>query len=327
MYEPQDEMDRKEQKKLIADCIKALEETRRYASRSLKENLDPEEALRSPSFQFVSQFVTSNGLLPETRKLAKVADTASGSIAHLNLSHVARLESELHTLYGGKWPNQWINCNFFDSMDQQPLTNQRGAVCLTELVRLDQCISTAIKPNIMHLVQDHVHRAVSDALHQTNLVMEGLLDLQVLIPAPPLPDLAKAIKNTNHQMPTVESILATVPTSVRTKLQEPLGMLTKRVIAQQEMHRQQVQSLTEELDFHQSIYSKYNAMIAAVTTKLDDRRKQIVKLLSTSIEPLVALQTRLQSLEMNQDHVMAFLDEFETALNTTVDLVRQINAT
>ncbi|KAI8925570.1 hypothetical protein BC831DRAFT_267550 [Entophlyctis helioformis] len=289
-------------KKLLAECIKMMEAMHKFSMRHTKDRLDTGEGRQSANFQFLTEFLSSGRLLPSKKSkslpnMASIDDTASGRIGHLNLRHVARLETELHSLFG-------------------------------DLVQLKQCIATSIEPNVATIVQQHAHDVVQRAMQQTVLVAESLMSLQVLVPAPPLPRLHQVLgkEDAVTPVPTLDDVLSIAPSAARAKLREPLELLFKASAAREEMHDQEAKKMRDELEFHRGTYAKYNTMIAGVIDKLDHRRKQVAAHISDSLAPLVLLQERLGSLELTREAVVVFLEEFEQALGAAIERVQEIDS-
>lgn len=95
----------------------------KHITRQAKDRLDTRDDEQSPAVEFLSEFICPK----RTRDLAPVslADVCSGSIEHLNLRHVGRLESQLHVLYSGE------ECQIYRTMacllhDSPPLLRSQG---------------------------------------------------------------------------------------------------------------------------------------------------------------------------------------------------------
>lgn len=79
--------------KLTCQYLEALQ---KQIHRKLKDHTrESREEDKTPDFEFLSEFIST----PKHSQKVSLADICSGSISHLNLKHVSRLESQLHGLY------------------------------------------------------------------------------------------------------------------------------------------------------------------------------------------------------------------------------------
>ncbi|KAL2919814.1 hypothetical protein HK105_200731 [Polyrhizophydium stewartii] len=119
---------------------------------------------------------------------------------------------------------------------------------------------------------------------------------------------------------------ATRHTRNRLDKAEDLRSQSFRFVSEFIMAEEKAMAYAAELEFHRGVYKEYNTMVADIANKLDHRRKHLADLLSRSVEPLVQLQQRLDSLELTREAVGEYLEEFETALANLLDRIREIEA-
>ena len=78
-------------------CVQYIEALKRQMNRTIKDRLrNNSEENKTPDFLFISEFVAAP---KRSSSVASLAEICSGSLDHLNLKHVSRLETQLHTLY------------------------------------------------------------------------------------------------------------------------------------------------------------------------------------------------------------------------------------
>jgi hypothetical protein len=137
-----------------AELQQLLKRIEALASHIVRQERDHIESNRDPQFQFISEFITGGVTLDQVSK---------GSIDHLNLKHVSRLEIQLQKLYA-------------------------------QLSELGTCLSTSLEPNIAPIFQGRIQTVFENSMDQLLLSMNSLLSLSCLLPVAPLPSLEK-IKN------------------------------------------------------------------------------------------------------------------------------------
>lgn len=106
----------------LLECVKMLDALHRHSSRHIKSRLDSNEQFKPANFYFVSDFISTGKMVPPNHRLANLDEVSNGTVGHLNLKHVARLETDLFDLY-------------------------------SDIVRLHECLETAIEPNVSSLIK------------------------------------------------------------------------------------------------------------------------------------------------------------------------------
>jgi hypothetical protein len=130
----------------LESLFKRLEALAKHISRQERDNIDN---LSDPQFQFISDFVSPKSVLT----LHKASD---GSIDHLNVEQVARLDVQLQSLYG-------------------------------KLSELEASLSTSFEPNVAPLFQKQVQTVFEASMNELVGAMNSLLSVSTLLPAAPIP--------------------------------------------------------------------------------------------------------------------------------------------
>ncbi|XP_052102124.1 uncharacterized protein LOC127735799 [Mytilus californianus] len=173
---------------------------------------------------FVNEFVR-----PGSEEEITLLDIASGHLEHLNLKHVAKLETKLASLY-------------------------------KELIGFHSLIEEAEKPSL-HPVSEHTNKAMRD--HMTTRLLKScamikdccgdLVQLSLLYPSAPWPPLKRsAIKDL-----TCDQVMKSLPVLPKTKVKEVqsvIDAMLKAVNYKNSMTNHEIKSLKEDLKFHKSVY-------------------------------------------------------------------------
>nr|KAJ3422950.1 hypothetical protein HK105_005372 [Polyrhizophydium stewartii] len=150
-------------------------------------------------------------------------------------------------------------------------------------------------------------RLISEKLKQAVTALDGKVECFKMLDAMH----KHATRHTRNRLDKAEDLRS-----------QSFRFVTPRII----MAEEKAMAYAAELEFHRGVYKEYNTMVADIANKLDHRRKHLADLLSRSVEPLVQLQQRLDSLELTREAVGEYLEEFETALANLLDRIREIEA-
>ncbi|XP_076104870.1 uncharacterized protein LOC143073320 [Mytilus galloprovincialis] len=173
---------------------------------------------------FVNEFVR-----PGSEEEITLLDIASGHLEHLNLKHVAKLETKLASLY-------------------------------KELIGFHSLIEEAEKPSL-HPVSEHTNKAMHDRmitrlLKSCAMIKDccgDLVQLSLLYPSAPWPPLKRsAIKDL-----TCDQVMKSLPVLPKTKVKEVqsvIDAMLKAVNYKNSMTNYEIKSLKEDLKFHKSVY-------------------------------------------------------------------------
>jgi hypothetical protein len=144
------------QLKILSDCSKRIEGISRSIKRKEKDRIE-KHGLDLP-FYFSSDFLGSK---KKELQHTTLADISSGSLKHINLVHISRLEKKLGVLY-------------------------------TSLLSLETCLSSCWEPHFVKpLFQDRVSKTFSSAMEQLVLSLNSIASLTPLLPVAPLPSIEK----------------------------------------------------------------------------------------------------------------------------------------
>ena len=146
--------------KLIQDCIFTLESISKQTKRKEKQRLDSaaDRNKVDPAFHFLSPFLDQS-VKP---KHASLLDIVSGSLDHLNLKHVARLEGELSDLY-------------------------------STLLDFEGCLSSSWEPCVLPFLDDRIHDIFKEAMTKLMSCINGLLSVSALLPVASVPCLESVV--------------------------------------------------------------------------------------------------------------------------------------
>ena len=79
----------------LSACLKYIQALQKQLHLKSRDRLRESDQDKTPDFMFISDFVVQKGDLT----YPTLADICSGEYQHLNLKHISRLESQLHSLY------------------------------------------------------------------------------------------------------------------------------------------------------------------------------------------------------------------------------------
>ncbi|KAJ3300707.1 hypothetical protein HK104_007608 [Borealophlyctis nickersoniae] len=243
----------RERSKVTADQIASLkcgiqitETLLKQLSRRIKDHLNTREEERSPALEFLSEFVCPKrrgNIHPVT-----LADVCSGRIEHLNLRHVARLESQLHGLH-------------------------------SDLLALRNCIHASFRPHIPDF-SEHLEVTYERAMSNLTSTMDALLSVSVLVPVAPAPAIRRVVRGGYPEIPTAADVLQHFPVlsaNARSKAEDALKALLKAVQYYKEMHDREQEGLEKELEFHRGVYQKYNSKISSIADRLEIQRQEMTE--------------------------------------------------
>lgn len=165
-------------------------------NRRVKDHLrDSSMEYKTSDFLFVSEFAAQ----PKEGSLQSVSlmDICSGDLAHLNLKHVSRLESQLHKLHERKG---------FPKTETEWISNDE-----IDLAKLQCSLDTCLVPNLLPELQEHAKSTLDDAQTELLSSLNSLLSLLVLIPSAPCPHLDKVRVTGLPTLPSSDEILAQLP--------------------------------------------------------------------------------------------------------------------
>lgn len=172
---------------------------------------------------------------PSLQNDVTLLDVASGSLEHLNLKQVTKLETKLSTLY-----RELISLH--SALDQDQEANQAASSCMWT-----SC----------HVTLAARERLMTQILKSCAIIKDctcDLLDLSLLFPAAPWPPLKKsALKEV-----TAERVLKCLPGMARSKSTESQKIIQALVKAYNYkvfMLNSQIQSLREEVKYHHKVYN------------------------------------------------------------------------
>ena len=172
----------------LKSCLQYLDALQRQIHRRIKDHLrDSSVEDRTPDFEFISEFVATS----KTSSTVSLLDVCSGDLKHLNLKHVSRLESKLHSLYGRK-----STCTFK----------------ITDLCQLKSCFDTFLVPNTLSEMPDRFRNLLANTEEELVTAMASLLSLSVIVPAAPSPSLERIRKLGLAALPTKEEMMSQFPT-------------------------------------------------------------------------------------------------------------------
>ncbi|CAG2234348.1 unnamed protein product [Mytilus edulis] len=191
-------------------------------SETLAENTTVRNLTRP--LMFVNEFVR-----PGSEEEITLLDIASGHLEHLNLKHVAKLETKLASLY-------------------------------KELIGFHSLIEEAEKPSL-HPVSEHTNKAMHDRM-TTRLLKScamikdccgDLVQLSLLYPSAPWPPLKRSVIKDL----TCDQVMKSLPVLPKTKVKEVQSVvdaMLKAVNYKNSMTNHEIKSLKEDLKFHKSVY-------------------------------------------------------------------------
>ncbi|KAJ8042479.1 hypothetical protein HOLleu_13544 [Holothuria leucospilota] len=251
------------------------------------EAADPKNLARP--VLFIGEFLKTDSADESPVSLYEVC---RGNLEHLNLRHVAKLESKLFSLLKKLLILQ-NNVSTYTKTDQSSVVIQLP----TSDALLDR--STLLITEVLPLLSE---------------CCQSLIDLSVLVPSAPWPSLKKSVR------PEVTSanILAALPSFPRSKqkqAQAVIDALLKANIYSQELSKLEYRACAEELKFHQEVYElqmEYNravfdALKEAYLTFEKDMRDTICIPLSEIVENFNTLKE-----SSSEGALKSFLSSFKT---------------
>nr|XP_054756400.1 uncharacterized protein LOC129262321 [Lytechinus pictus] len=241
-------------------------------------------------------------------KPVDIMDVCSGKIEHLNLKHIAKLESKLFTL------------------------NQ-------QLKTLHQSLKTSWSPDC-HALQQLTHQHLPSAVNQRlssllnkaerQLVecCQDLVSLSILVPAAPWPLLSKSV------IPEIkiDDVMTVLPTFPRNKQQQAKSVIDAVIKASnysRRVSKMEAKACVEELRFHQALYDvqfKYmDSLYAAVREAYMMFEDSIQK---TLCDPMKDVMSSFEKLKQttSEEALREFLTAFKlhkSQLETAVEGLTQ----
>jgi hypothetical protein len=168
---------------------------------------------KTSDFLFASEFISTpsaslSNLSEEGQEKGKVSldQVCSGKIDHLNLKHVSRLESQLHTV---------LECKFFFILARMfpPWQNCISKLnqITTVLVQVRSSFQTSLLPNVIPELASHLTHLFSQTEKELHSSIQSLLALSVLVPAAPLPSLERLEIHKGVRIPSADEVLSLFP--------------------------------------------------------------------------------------------------------------------
>ncbi|TPX47067.1 hypothetical protein SeLEV6574_g02857 [Synchytrium endobioticum] len=280
---------------VIRHAIQALDGLQKQLVRQDKLDLNHDVP---PALEFMNEFIH-----PERRKNIKpvsLLDACSGSISHLNLRHVGRLESQLHRLFH-------------------------------DLKSIETTLSTSFAPNIALDIKDQVQTTLDITMSSLVSTMNSLLSLSVLLPVAPLPEIGRVLRTGFPTIPSLEEAMSIMPAmnpTLSARIKEIMAFFIHAIEAYKRLHDEERSALQGELDKHRATYEKYTTSMGQAVNKLDESRRDLAQELTDIRAPVVRLQKHMLSLldGFTKEAIVSFLEDAETALGEVVLKVDELNS-
>ncbi|KAJ3302991.1 hypothetical protein HDV03_004271 [Kappamyces sp. JEL0829] len=270
--------------RVVQDCVKRLRALSKYMTRGEKDRLTSSAGVKDAAYLFDAGFLDGH-----RKQLATVADFASGKIDHLNLAQVSRLESQLSTLYAS-------------------------------LLALESCLSTSLEPHLP-LFADHIASRFEETMNQVLLAANSLLSLSLLVPAPPLVPLEKALELGGTLPSSMDDIFKALSLTdrERQKLQGVLAPILRSTSDSRMRLEQECRVLNEELEVHRAQYSRYTQTLLHKEQQWKHHQAVVRTRLDKQAGALADFKRRLDCLEWKEEAVEVLLSDLEPLLATTVE--------
>ncbi|KAI9207045.1 uncharacterized protein BJ171DRAFT_495500 [Polychytrium aggregatum] len=276
----------------INESVRKLDGARKQLNRQLADHIDgPSKNRGDAFFEFISDFVIQKRHRDTCK--ASIADLCSGSIGHLNLRHVSRLEEKLHRLY-------------------------------KDLFAFQSTLQSSFLPNSVALFEDHVLGGYNDTMVSLRSAMNSLLSLSVLVPSAPVPTLEQVMRPGYPAIPTEDELLRQLTRCKSNELQETVHCLVKSIQVYTALHDSEKTVLENELAFHKHNYDKYNRVMTQIADSADQKKQALSVELRELREYLRALDLKLRSLAFKQDDVVGFLKDVESTLGYGLKKLAQL---
>ncbi|XP_041465194.1 uncharacterized protein LOC121415884 [Lytechinus variegatus] len=241
-------------------------------------------------------------------KPVDIMDVCSGKIEHLNLKHIAKLESKLFTLNQQlKTLHQTLKtCWSPDCHALQQLTNQH--------------LPSAVNQRLSSLLK-HAERQLVECC-------QDLVSLSILVPAAPWPLLSKSV------IPEIkiDDVMTALPTFPRNKQQQVKSVIDAVIKASnysRRVSKMEAKACVEELRFHQALYDvqfKYmDSLYAAVREAYMMFEDSIQKTLCDPMKEVMSSFERLKQ-TASEEALREFLTSFKlhkSQLETAVEGLTQ----
>jgi len=236
---------------------------------------------------------------------ATLFDVCRGNIEHINLKRVGRLESRLVGVY-----------------KQLMLVNSALRTCVqssTSTVGL--CLS-----DVPRAVHSRLSGHVSKSCDMLEDVCSDLLQLSLLIPAAPLPGLAKPFLGEI----TADNILGSFRGGVKMRELRPLVEAMVRAMNYSiNVSSGEKNVLLNELEFHRSVYEQQTIYVNSLSSALNSEYEKFDSDLRVRLcEPLVAIMASFRELKerLSNDSLLNFIAVFDRHTAVLTDTVNQLSA-
>lgn len=243
-------------------------------------------------------------LQPGRERDVSLLDVASGNIEHLNLKHVAKLESLLSSLY-------------------------RELIYLNTSLETDTSNESAYLWTSCHVASAARERLQTQLLKTCALMKDSctsLLDLSLLYPSAPWPPLKKcALKDITPER--VLNSLPGVPRSRPSTTQKVVQALVKAYNYKVYMLKEEISSLRHEVKYHQNVYnlqlkyteSLFQAMREGYISFESKTNELLVKPLRAVLEAYIKLNK-----SASEKSLKSFLSTFKHHAEQLSDIVETI---